>query len=415
MFYDIQPESMKNDYKHMLKNIGSISGLFSQSPNPYLPYRAHENIFCRYFKAQNLARADVSADAIKDGFGIGLKTWVGRGDQKVAEFGNEKPYYDSLEGYGLVKRISEYRNKRISFTLNKYGLDRMIYHAVIRRQGFMEIFECVMNRISTEDIEIIKGRGNLNNIYFTDGKNTYHFSSSKNTLYMLFDEALTLLDEFPVEIIDDPYKEVERLDQAVANSGALHAAANVENGMQSLIYEDIHPEDDEDGGPDYNEMVYAPILPGKGAQQICLPLYSYKSGKKTVFEHSGLNQWNASGRERNPDELYIPYNKTDRERNPGFFPPRDRQFNLHLPDGRILVAKVCQDEGKAIMSDPNKDLGHWLLRDVLNFPEGRLITYENLVEINSDSVVFTKLDEENYSITFTPVGTYEQFYGVDEG
>ncbi|MFR6396318.1 MAG: hypothetical protein ACLUNT_05310 [Eubacterium ventriosum] len=60
MFYEKQSENNKNNYKLMLKTVGRLSRLFSESKCPYLAYRAHENIFCKYLKAENLARADCS-------------------------------------------------------------------------------------------------------------------------------------------------------------------------------------------------------------------------------------------------------------------------------------------------------------------------------------------------------------------
>lgn len=60
----------------MLKVTGSLSNLFTNSENPYLYYRAMENIFCKAFKANNLSRSDISVDAGKNGMGIGLKTFL---------------------------------------------------------------------------------------------------------------------------------------------------------------------------------------------------------------------------------------------------------------------------------------------------------------------------------------------------
>ena len=78
MFYEKQPEKNRNNYKVMLSTVGKLSNIFSESDCPYLSYRAHENIFCKYLEADNLARSDCSADAKKDRIGIGLKTWIGR-------------------------------------------------------------------------------------------------------------------------------------------------------------------------------------------------------------------------------------------------------------------------------------------------------------------------------------------------
>ena len=136
-------------------------------------------------------------------------------------------------------------------------------------------------------------------------------------------------------------------------------------------------------------------------------MYSEKNGEKFVPLRSGLNQWNASGRTRHPDELYIPYPVYDRNRKLDFFPPRDICFNLKLPDGKVISAKVCQQDSKAIMSNPNKDLGHWLLRDVFELKENTIVTYEMLQMFNIDSVMFTKIDDLNYEVDFCSIGTYE--------
>ena len=104
-----------------------------------------------------------------------------------------------------------------------------------------------------------------------------------------------------------------------------------------------------------------------------------------------------------------------------FFPPRDTPFTLHLPDGTEISAKVCQEAdktnpklGKAIMSNPNKVLGKWLLRDVFELPEKTVVTYEMLEKFGVDSVVFTKNSDGDYSVDFSEIGTYEEFYGEEE-
>ncbi len=148
---------------------------------------------------------------------------------------------------------------------------------------------------------------------------------------------------------------------------------------------------------------------------ICLRLYSTKrDGTKFVAEKSGLNQWNAGGRARNPNEIYIPYPAEDRRRTQGFFPPRDTVFNLTLPDGTVIPAKVCQQDSKAIMSNPNKVLGEWLLRKVFELPEKTPVTYRMLEIFDIDSVIFKKLGENEYSVDFSEIGTYEMFYGEQQ-
>ncbi len=390
MFYDEQPLEQQKEYKQMLTIIGNLTMLFSESNCPYLPYRAHENIFCKYFKAENLARSDCSADAKKGKIGIGLKTWMGGDDQKVAEFGKLKPFYDSLTGLELIKEISKYRNERIRVTKNLHGIEQMIYHIVRRIPGAMQIIEYAFDFIDIDNIKLIPNRGNDNNTYFTDGKHKYHFSTSKNTLFMLF-ENMEVLDSFDVEIMADPYA---FLMNALGGDVIVNPS-HLKDGSQSVTI-------------DKNNT-------------LCLRLYSEKNGEKFVPEKSGLNQWNAGGRKRDPDELYIAYLAPDRQRNPDFFPPRDTPFTLHLPDGTIISAKVCQEAdknnpliGKAIMSNPNKVLGKWLLRDVFEVGYGTKISYKMLELFGVDSVVFTKIADFEYSINFAPIGTYEAYYGEED-
>ena len=63
-----------------------------------------------------------------------------------------------------------------------------------------------------------------------------------------------------------------------------------------------------------------------------------------------------------------------------------------------MSAKICQDGGKALMSNPNKELGKWLLRDILHLKEGELLTMEKLNLFGFNNVVITKIDSENFKI-----------------
>jgi hypothetical protein len=139
---------------------------------------------------------------------------------------------------------------------------------------------------------------------------------------------------------------------------------------------------------------------------IYLPLYGKN---KTVFEKSALNQWNAGGRKRNVSEVYIPIPYKIHNFFPDFFPNRDTPFNLTLPSGEIMKAKVCQDNGKALMSYSNKDLGDWILRKVLRLKEGELLTYQKLQNIGIDSVRIDKISDYEYDINFAKIDSYENF------
>lgn len=405
MFYEFQPEERKNSYKKSLRIIGELSRLFSDNSAPYLPYRIQENLFCKCFNASNLARQDLSADASFEGVGIGLKTWVTSNDQKVAEFGRERESYSHLENMDLVKKIAQLRNNRIRVTKSLIGLNSLVYHIVRRVPGKMLIEETAFDEIDEDAITLMADRGNVNNVYFSDGRHVYHFSTSKNTLYMIFNDTVCLDEIDDIEIREHPFAFLERAFAGTSRHYCENSLGQSETtthtGEDSFdFYSASHPE----------------------GTSICLRLYSYSRTRgKHVEEHSGLNQWNGARRNtrtnvltpRDPNELYIPYPKDDRDRTQGFFPPRDTPFRLELPNGQIIPAKICQDSGKAIMSNPNKLLGHWLLRTVFGVPEGTLITYPFLLELGIDSVVFTRISADKYQIFFTRSGTYEESIGEE--
>ena len=325
------------------------------------------------FEAENLSRSDCSADASKNKIGIGIKTFLngnGRTLQKVAEFNRDSELFRGKTPKEIVEIISNLRNERIRVTKRIHGLDDIIYHCVVREEGKIKVFECPMDEVDIKKIKNINA-GTKNIITFEDGKNEYSINLSKSTLYKRFITENILLD-IDVKIIENPY-----------------------DAIRSLITEFA------------GKLKFASIK--KEKEHIFLPLFSDKGGRH-VPERSGLNQWNAKGRPRDPNEIYIPIPAWIHKKFPNFFPPRDQSFNLVLPNGEVLNAKVCQDGGKALMSNPNLALGKWLLRIVMNLKEGELLTYERLEELGLDSVVIYKENEELYTINFTEIGTYDNFY-----
>lgn len=148
-------------------------------------------------------------------------------------------------------------------------------------------------------------------------------------------------------------------------------------------------------------------------QLVCLPLYSETAadGRFVPFRNS-LNMWNASGRPRHEDEIGIPVPIEFRNRYPDFFPGVSVSFDLKLPNFTILTAKQCQQGGKALMSNPNRDLGKWLLRDILHIPKYKVVTYTMLQEVGIDSVYVEKWSHGGnyyYKIFPAPLNEYDRF------
>jgi len=369
VFYNNQTNSQKKEYQDFLRVVGCLSNLFSDSEVPYLYYRVAENVFCKAFEAENLSRSDVSADAKKSSIGIGLKTFLKGNDktfQKVAEFNSDRLLYSNLKPKKLIEKISELRNARIEFTENTHGLKNSIYHCVLRDSGKFVIFEEPMDKIDIKNINNLKQ--NKSSIVFKDGKNEYSFLLSKSTLTKRF-VTKSIISEFDVDIIKNPLLELNKLFN---KNGLLF-------GTEKKIKETIY-----------------------------LPLFG---GGNKVFEKSGLNLWNASQKERkrHPNEVYIPIPGEINKNFPKFFPGRETAFSLILPNGKNMKSKVCQDNEKALMSYSNKELGKWILRDVLNLKEGELLTYERLQILGIDSVRIDKIDNKIFEINFSKIGSYDDF------
>ena len=377
-FFLKQNEKDKKLYIDLLEVTSSLSNLFSDSKNPFLYYRAMENIFCKAFKADNLSRSDISVDASKNGIGIGLKTFLqnnGNTYQKVAEFNKDSYLFKELNGLELIKKVASMRNERIMSTMRICNLVDMIYHLITRSKNYMAIYEEHMDLIDIENIIITESK--KTSIHFTDKIHSYSFNLSKNTLLKKF-KTTNKIHGFSVNILDDPYD----LLLSIKEKDNVYSIINKNKSKVEII--------------DY----------------IVLPLYSSKS--KKVEESSGLNQWNAKGRVRNENEVYISIPSWIHKVKTNFFEYntedyRTNSFNVKLPNGNILSMKVAQQGGKALMSNPNSALGKWILRDILQLKEKELVTKQQLNIIGIDSVKLSKDIDGNYYLDFLKSGSYEEF------
>lgn len=348
----------------MLSLMGRLSNLFSESETPFIHYRVTENLFCKYQHAENLSRTDTAYDARIENVGIGIKTFQLKNNhsvEKIAEFNKLSTQLKSLHGDELAYKLADFRNERMALANNLFNIEKPIYHIVGRASNELVLFNTDYDFVNKEKISKINDTDK--SITFYDGKHQYTFNKSKSVLMKRFDVPEGSV-HLPIEIIKDPYLLLEQL---------------IESQWQSI-------------SSVFGERV-------ENRPYVVLPLYSeYKNGVRKVEEKSGLNQWNACGRPRDPNEVYIKIPAQIHKQQPDFFPSRDVVFKLRLPDGNVLQAKVCQDGSKALMSNPNKALGNWILRKVLRLKERELLTIEKLDIAGFDSLVLFKNDDLDYSL-----------------
>lgn len=379
----------KGNYLKLLSAVSKLSGLFSESAIPFINYRVAENIFCKSFDAGNLSRSDTAFDANYNSIGVGLKTFVCSGNsstEKVAEFNSLSRILAEFKGKDLAIKLGEFRNDRINLANRLYDIENSLYHIVARKERELLLFETDYNLIDISNITIVNDTSNAS-LQFEDGNNFYSFNYSKSTLFRKFTIPKNAF-RLPIDIIEDPFTLLLEL---------FEENKNLKTATDKLV---------------------------KGQNFVILPLYSTRSkDKKEVAEKSGLNQWNAGGRKRNSNEVYIPVPAVIHHKYPNFFPPIEsdkNHFNLKLPNGKTFEASMCQtaeieingkkiNKGKGLMTKSNKGLGDWILRKALQLKENELVTIEMLDKLEYDSVIIIKEDENNYKIDIMKTNSFDKF------
>lgn len=371
-FYLLDKERKLN-YTHLLSILGSLSKLFSENEIPFLHYRIMENLFCSCFKAKNLSRSDIAYDAQINDIGIGLKTFICEKNssiEKIAEFNKLSSNLRCIKDLDeLVLELVKYRNQRIDLANNLYGISKACYHIIARRKDRFIFFQSDYEKINLDKIKILKN--SKSSISFTDGIHEYYFNYSKSVLQRKF-YINENYNELNIEILDNPLEILLTLKNNILNK----------NKINSKI-----------AGLDY----------------VVLPLYAFQKEEKYIPQKSELNQWNASGRVRDCNEVYIKIPMEIHKFYPNFFPNKDIPFTLITPKNEKLSVKLCQQNAKALMSNPNKALANWLLRTALQLKEGELATYNKLQILGFDSVIINKINDFVYSIDIMPLDSYEKF------
>jgi len=414
----VQSQINYQRYVELLKAVASMSRLYSDNTVPYVDSRFVERLFIESTGAKDLSRADKSFDALlQPNIGVGVKTFLAANGQakreKVAEFPRfaREGAFAGLTAQELANKVAGFRNKRVMSDANELGIsiDNSIYHCLVRTAKGAVIHEEPYATIDIANIQptdihgkVIKNWSTKKpGAYFTDGLSNYNFNISKNVLFKEF-RLNSKAQIIELAIFDDIFDRVLNWFNATKGSGF----AVSDNAGKSLAT--------------FNEQP----LGKPGVDYVVLPLYSTRGKEKQVAAGSGINQWNAGGRARKFGETYIPIPSEVHRLCPKFFPERDKTFKLNLPNGVSNVpAKVCQDGRKALMSDPNTTLGHWIMKvirpalqdaDFLRptTKKDKPFTYADLISIGKDAVVVKKITENtgvSYSLEFAQLDSYEDF------
>ncbi len=394
-------EEEKSEYIRFLKIFGALSGLFKDNQEgknarkPYLYYRNHEQLFVRVFKVEDLTRKDSAFDAIgnmeNDRIGIGLKTWIHTKDktyQKVAEFNKLAPIIiiplmESGTPEEVIKKVSELRNERILLDKRLYKTNKDIYHIITRDVDIMNVIETSYDLIDIDSIELIS---NDEKTYtFKDKLRSYKFYKSKSVLLEEFDASKDeIILKIPIEQFENPFELIKMIELPIQEN-------------QNI----------------YNEEIY-------------LPLYQDKKEGRIVSNCSGINIRHSKPKSKGSNtlrpefEIEIRISKWIHHVFPNFFGinalneydiknSKLNDFDLVLPDGRILRGRIKQQNGKSLQTNPQSALGEWILKDVLGLKNREIVTWDLLNNLGIDSLKITKQSDKCFKITIAETGAYEKF------
>lgn len=409
----------KDEYINYLKIFGALSGLFkdieqgTNAKKPYLYYRNHEQLFAKVFNVIDLTRKDSAFDVIaefeKERIGIGLKTWIHTRDktyQKIAEFNKVAPtefapLIENNNYQSLIEKVSQFRNERIKLDQRQYNTTFDIYHNITRDDNIMNIVETKYDLIQLDSLKLTDQ--NKKTYSFTDGLNNYKFYASKSVLLMEFDASEQhIVKSIPIKQFTDPFELLKMIQLPTEN---IYKESNT-SSLNDLVAQPVSLLSDYS---EENNTIYLPI---------------YSDTRMKVEEKSGFNAWNAASKNKRtkkprPDfEAYISIPKWIHMTFPYFFgfdalDKVERKiagpFNLHLPDGRKIEARITQDNGKSLQSNPQNILGKWILHDVLGLNARELLTLEHLKRLGVDSLKLTKLNNKNFKIELADTFAFEKW------
>lgn len=410
-------------YTELLRAVASLSRLYSDNEKAYLDSRFVEKLFIYTSGAKDLSRKDNSFDALLGSAGVGIKTFGitnanSKKTEKIAEFTTlaSQGAFNGLSQEELAFRSAEIRNARVKTDAAEYGIniDTSFYHCLLRTNKGAIIHEEPYSYINISKIKPVDPNSfkEINEFptgvgfpYFSDGTNIYSYNTSKNVLFKRFDISKGLNSNLiPLLIQEGIFEKLLIWFRGSSNN-------NISKVQQEFAT--------------YNIAGRSPQF----LSEVVLPLYSLRESKskskrlgrsvKVVAEKSGINQWNAGGRDRKFGEAYIPIPRIIHEKYPSFFPPKDQTFALKLPNGKTVSAKICQENGKALMSNPNHLICEWLFNSIdPNFSEKeymerlnqhKFYTYEDLEFAGKDAVKVSKLNNTDFEIEFMPLDSFEAF------
>ena len=505
MWQDL-PISQKDEYKKLILAFSSLTEMFVQKnidsnelPTPIINSKFQETVFQKVFcaTAEDIGNTsyDVSLILKNDKeeiikYLVGIKTFIFNSkEQKIAQFKSNSDEWGSLvleikdnaknlkskteivdinkdKYLELAKKIATLRNARINsskanlrgFCIDSNDTIESVYHTLMptvqNNEPKIFVGETSYTEIDIDNIQILSCTTTKKpeNFTFTDNKHTYKYTHSDSQLYMDFDNANIIKDEWRVvyaqnayeifsKIADEVYKNEKNVSPQIDQSFSWKMELQPSSGFNSFYGIGLKKK-----GKDqritsiqlfYN--AFKNIVSDKILTHIVKKLYllANSSGKddfairdeiiglaKQVDNYEFITKLNGF-LFRPINEIYIPipHSKNFHQQNPNFFgkdiglldekgtlklPKEQCSFDLVFdPSGTKIKAFITQDFGKAIQSfGKQSELGKWILREIFQLKEYEPLTQSRLDEIGINGIRLYKLKKDK--------NIYFQFIYIDD-
>lgn len=487
MWDNLDPKKRKH-YRKLITNFASLTEAFSQKSDdnivPILNSKYQEKVFQTVFdaKAEDIANTSYDASVItSDGskYLVGIKSFrFSAANQKVAQFKAQRnnvewnkildEIYNNARKVGkksdlnrmnsdlyisLAKKISEIRNARIRSSREQIrGFDitdkddvKSIYHVLMPSGKNSEGKPCIyvgetdyseidIKNINNVECNKIKTPGNFT---FSDGRHKYSYSSADCQLMMNFDNKNIIVEEWPVNYVDNAISIFENLKSNVEKRTVESYSwkINVEKysgynsfyGVGSKQSRNMREKRIERLISKYSKNASVKFINKLNLINVELRRFLLEEKESStkekirknllsLFDDAIMQEELELKKEiiklvyRPTSEMYIPIPNAKKfhEQHPNFFCKKpifcekkgklvskeDRKFTLRfMPSQKKIEAYICQDNGKAIQSTERQDiLGEWILRKVFQLAPYEPLTKEVLETIGINGIRLSKYD-----------------------
>ena len=297
-----------------------------------------------------------------------------------------------------------------------YKTQKDVYHFITRDDDVMNIVETQYDLIDLDSIELIKSDGKTYS--FKDKLHNYKFYKSKSVLLEEFDASQEeIIAQIPIEQFDDPFELISMIELPSERNEEIYTDSSIlgeDTVSQGVVAEGV------------NSFVKIIQKQQKIYQEIYLPLYQDTKEGRDVSPRSGINIRHSKSKNKGSNtlrpeyEIEVRVSKWIHHIFPGFFginamdedEIRDEEkndFDLILPDGRVLRGRIKQQGGKSLQTNPQGALGEWILKDVLGSTNREIIDEKWLDALGIDTLKVVKIDDKHFKITVAETGAYEQF------